>query len=172
MTAPPYAAFFYGQGPLWGLEWGGSLTSMGVTRLVAQARAMSIESDCYTFGPTGIAKAKRKIIPALRQGRPLILLGYSLGVTSITYLQTKYPCALLLALAGSKLGQNSTINRRNTKRAVLWRDPNSIFSGAGAELGFDVVHDIPGTLHLLFDFDPRVIGGVLDELKAFMKARR
>jgi hypothetical protein len=169
------ACWFYGAGPLFVSAWGGWLTSPGITKLSSDAEVMGIESHCFQFDGTGVAQAEQLIVPALRRGRPLIFGGYSLGVTSITYLQTLYPVALLLALAGSRLGQNSAINHRNCKRSVAWIDPNSTLSGFDAKkLGFDVVYPLTHTLHLTFDFDPRVINGppaagVLGELRSFQE---
>jgi hypothetical protein len=163
--ARPYLGCFYGQGPFWNLEWGGSLTSPGITSLSSQARAIGFDSDCYTFGPSGVRASIAKFTPLIRNGAPLCLLGYSLGVTSITYLQTIYPVRLLLALAGSSLGQNHAINRHNTERSVLWNNPDSFMSNAGAGLNFNVVHSMPGMAHLAFDVAPSVQSGIMDELK-------
>lgn len=165
----PLACWFYGAGPTFFFSWGGSLTSMGVSQLSSDCEARGIESHCFRFAD--VAGAEQFIVPALKDGRLLILGGYSLGVTSITYLQTIYPTALLLALAGSKLGRNSAINKHNTKRSVAWRDPNSILSGFDA-VGFDVVHDMTGILHLWFDFDATVVNGVNQEIDAFLKEQQ
>lgn len=166
----PLACWFYGAGPTFFFSWGGSLTSMGISQLSSDCEARGIESHCFRFDD--VAGAEQFIIPAVRIGCPLILGGYSLGVTSITYLQTVYPTTLLLALAGSTLGRNSAINHHNTNRSVAWRDPNSVLSGFDAKgLGFDIIHDMTGVLHLLFDFSPTVASGVIDELEKFLSER-
>jgi hypothetical protein len=161
----PYAACFYGAGPTFVYEFGGSLTSPGVTLLAAKARGLGYDAQCFTFGPVGVAQAFVPIRNALRNRVPLCLYGYSLGVTAITYLQMLYKCDLLLACAGSTLGQNHPINHANTKRSVLWRNPRSVLSGAGPKLGFDVEHDVTAA-HLVVQFT--VINDVLAEMKRLL----
>jgi hypothetical protein len=146
-----YAAFFLGQG--------GYLFSWGMPYLAS--RALGLETD--VFGYTDVPPAWKKIVRRRNDGYKIALIGYSLGNTTITYLQTRLEVDLLLAIAESSLGRNHPIKKQNTRRAVLWYGPG-VLSNAGLKDGFDVANYIENS-HLLMNLDPRVVNGVLGELK-------
>lgn len=150
---------------------GGRLTSYGVVRMAAAATQLGIQVDVFSYGDTDLIAG---VVDAHRTTGYLIAgLGYSLGVSALTYAQSNYQghtghlFDLVLCVAGSRLGQNYPINKQNTKRSVLWRGPG-VLSGAGGDLGFDVVHDVVGSPHLWMDFAPEVASGVEDELSKLL----
>jgi hypothetical protein len=72
-----YAAFFLGQG--------GYLFSWGIPYLASQARGLGTETDIFEYSDVKAAWAlvNRK----KKDGYKIALVGYSLGNTTITYLQ-------------------------------------------------------------------------------------
>ena len=148
-----YAAFFLGQG--------GYLFSWGMPYLAAQARALGLETDI--FGYTDVRPAWKKIAGKKKDGYKIALVGYSLGNTTITYLQRYLEVDLLLAISESSLGQNHRIKKENTRRSVLWYGPDFL-SNAGLKDGFDRINFVD-RFHLWIDVDPGVVQGVLGELK-------
>jgi hypothetical protein len=110
------------------------------------------------------------IVRKRKDGYKIALVGYSLGNTTTTYLQRHLPVDLLLAISESSLGRNRPIKKENTKRSVLWYGPD-VLSNAGVHDGFDVTNYIE-SLHPLMDVDPRVVRGVLDELKSLVAPER
>jgi hypothetical protein len=158
-----YAAMIMGQG--------GRFTSYGVVRMAASARQLGLQADVFAYGDTDLIAGA---VDAHRTAGYLIAgLGYSLGVSALTYAQSNYmghlgrKFDLVLCVAGSRLGQNYLIDHKNTVRSVLWRGPG-VLSGAGGDLGFDVVHDVSGAPHLWMDFAPEVAAGVQAELGKLM----
>jgi hypothetical protein len=152
-----YAAFFLGQG--------GYLFSLGVPRLAARARAIGIETDVYRY--TEADRARLNLSAKHATGRKIALVGYSLGCTTTTWLQTQMRVDLLCAIAESSLAQNHPISKANTRRSVLWAGPGFL-SDAGTTSGFDQVHAVEAP-HLWMDFSPRVTDGVLAELATLKK---
>lgn len=155
-TEKAYAAFFMGQG--------GYLFSWGIPYLAFQAREFGMETDI--FGYSELRPAWRKIWQKSRDGYKIALVGYSLGNTTITYLQKHFAIDLLLAISESSLGRNHPIKKENTKRSVLWYGPDFL-SNAGLNDGFDKINYI-NALHLWMDVDPRVVKDVLGELKSLV----
>jgi hypothetical protein len=155
----PYAACFFGAGPTGIWAWGGFITSAGVWRTANRLRAIGIESECFNFNQMYLAEAR--MTTARTAHRPAGMLAYSLGNSAALWLQTYTPFDLVFSIADSKLGQNYPINHKNTKRSVLWRGPG-VLSGAGGDLGYDVVHD-SDKVHLLMDFAPEVWQDALAE---------
>jgi hypothetical protein len=151
-----YAAFFLGQG--------GYLFSWGIPRLEAEARKLGLATDVFSY--TDVQPAWANIIRRRKQGYRIALIGYSLGNTTATYLQQHLEVDLLLAISESSLGLNHPVKKQNTKRSTLWYGPDML-SNAGVHDGFDVVHYVE-TSHLLMDVDPRVVRGVLAELKGLV----
>lgn len=151
----------------------GILFSYGVDLIAKKAREkFGLTAEVYNYGQA--AQILDRVHWFHSHGYRTIGLGYSLGVSALTWTQWSGPRPsnetpvhynLLLAIAGSKLGSNYKINRAMTERSVLWRNPNSTLSGAGAGLGFDIVHDLPGRPHLWMDFDPIVVNGVMEEIQ-------
>ena len=150
-----YAAFFLGQG--------GYMFSWGVSRLEQEARRLGIRTQVYEYSDVNAAWAD--IARRRKEGYRIALVGYSLGNTTATYIQQHVSVDLLLAIAESSLGQNHPVRKQSTRRAVLWWGPDTL-SNAGTRDGFDVTNYVDNT-HLLMDVDPRVVDGVLAELRAF-----
>lgn len=148
-----YAAFFLGQG--------GYLFSWGIPLLASEARKQGLVADVFSY--SDVTSAWANIVRRRKDGYKIALVGYSLGNTTATYLQRHLPVDLVLAISESSLGRNHLIEKKNTKRSVLWYGPD-LLSSAGVHDGFDETNYIDRT-HLLMDLDPRVVKGVLDELK-------
>jgi hypothetical protein len=159
-TEKAYAAFFLGQG--------GYLFSWGIPLLASGARKLGLEADVFSY--TDVNAAWTKIVRKREDGCKIALVGYSLGNTTTTYLQRHLAVDLLLAISESSLGRNYPIQKENTKRSVLWYGPDML-SNAGVHDGFDETNYI-ASLHLLMDLDPRVLKGVLDELKSLVAPER
>lgn len=148
-----YVAFFLGQG--------GYLFSWGIPLLAYEARKLGLVTDVFRY--SDVKSAWTNIVRRRNDGYKIALVGYSLGNTTATWLQRHLKIDLLLAISESSLGQNHPIEKKNTRRSVLWYGPDML-SRAGVNDGFDETNYIERT-HFLMDLDPRVIGGVLDELK-------
>lgn len=148
-----YAAFFLGQGGYW-FSW-------GVPYLARRALDLGIQAEVYAY--SDLQTAWNRIRWMRENGRKIVLVGYSLGNTTATYLQKHFETDLLLAIAELTLGRNHPIDRQNTKRSVLWYGPDFL-SRAGVTDGFDATHYVD-TTHLLMDVHPNVVSGVVDELK-------
>jgi hypothetical protein len=155
-----YAAFFLGQG--------GYLFSWGIPHLESEARKLGFATDVFNY--TDLNAAWANIVRRRKDGCKIALVGYSLGNTTATYLQRHLAVDLLLAIAESSLGQNHPIEKKNTRRAVLWYGRDTL-SRAGLHDGFDETNYVENT-HLLMDVDPRVVRGVLDELKRLVAPER
>jgi hypothetical protein len=159
-TEKAYAAFFLGQG--------GYLFSWGIPLLESSARKLGFATDVFSY--TDLNPAWTSIVRKRKDGYKIALVGYSLGNTTTTYLQRHLAVDLLLAIAESSLGRNHPIEKKNTKRSVLWYGPDML-SNAGLHDGFDETNYIE-TLHVLMDLDPRVVSGVLGELKSLVAPAR
>jgi hypothetical protein len=155
-----YAAFFLGQGGYW-FSW-------GIPYLASQARELGMEADIFEY--SAVREAWKKITQKKRDGYKIALVGYSLGNTTITWLQRYLAVDLLLAISESSLGQNHPITRENTRRSVLWYGPDFL-SNAGLQDGFDKVNYV-NNLHLMMNVDPRVVNGVLRELRDLVQWER
>jgi homoserine acetyltransferase len=127
---------------------GGAATSPGVGQMADQTRALGIECDVFEYGD--VAKIDSALMPKLGSDHLIAGLGYSLGCSTLTYLQSEYEFDLVLCVAASDFGQNYKI-APTTKRSVLWRNPSEPLSAAGGDLGFTVIHDMPLVPHLLMD---------------------
>ncbi len=155
MNQPLYAMFFRGQG--------GLLTSPGMAQMAEQANAAAgIRTDVFDYDDLRAIEAA--YAKHSSTGSKIAAVGYSLGVSTATYLQTKHPFALVLCIAASEFAQNYPINKTNTKRSVLWRSFLDPLSSAGGNLGFDTIHDVFNT-HLLMDVAQDIQAGVLEEIK-------
>ncbi len=153
-------AFFLGQG--------GYLFSWGIPSLASGARQLGLVADVYNYSDVNAAWAN--ILRKRQEGYKIALVGYSLGNTTATYLQRHLPVDLLLAISESSLGQNHPIKKENTRRSVLWYGPDML-SNAGTHDGFDEIKYVD-SMHLMMDVDPRVVRGVLDELKSLVTSKR
>jgi hypothetical protein len=154
-----YVAFFLGQG--------GYMFSWGIPFLESEARKLGLATDVFSYDD--VATAWTNIARRRNAGYRIALVGYSLGNTTATYLQSHLPVDLLLAIAESSLGRNHPITKGNTKRAVLWYGPDTL-SNAGVNDGFDNVNYVDSS-HLMMDVDPRVVSGVLGELRRLATER-
>ncbi len=155
-----YVAFFLGQG--------GYLFSWGIPSLASDARKLGLVADVYSYSDVDAAWAN--ILRKRKEGYKVALVGYSLGNTTATYLQRHVAVDLLLAISESSLGLNHPIKKENTRRSVLWYGPDML-SNAGTHDGFDEIKYID-SMHLMMDVDPRVVRGVLDELKSLVTPKR
>ena len=147
-----YAAFFMGQG--------GYLFSGGMPILMARARAQGVIADIYYY--TDYNKASPKVLAMQKAGYKIALIGYSLGCSTITYMNLTQKSDLLIALAESSLAQNYAINKTNTKRSVLWHGWDFL-SNAGLNSGFNIIHETLNS-HLTVDTAPDIQANVLAEL--------
>ena len=157
--APVYAAFFMGQG--------GYVFSSGFADIANKASARGIIADVFAY--SDVSAAQRCLDRARQNKSKRALIGYSLGCTTATYLQTLMPVDLVICIAESTLGDNHIINKTNTKRSVLYRGTDFL-SSAGLHDGFDEVVNvgaglgIPVLSHLLVPSTQTVVNGVLAEL--------
>jgi hypothetical protein len=159
-TEKAYAAFFLGQG--------GYLFSWGIPLLEREARKLGLATDVFSY--TDVNPAWANILRKRKDGYKVALIGYSLGNTTTTYLQSLLAVDLLLAISESSLGRNHPIKKENTKRSVLWYG-SDMLSNAGVHDGFDETNYIEN-LHLFMDVDPRVVRGVIDELQRLVAPER
>ena len=155
-----YAAFFLGQGGYW-FSW-------GIPYLASQAQELGMETDIFEY--SAVKEAWKKITQKKKDGYKIALVGYSLGNTTITWLQRYLAVDLLLAISKSSLGRNHPITRENTRRSVLWYGPDFL-SNAGLQDGFDKVNYVVN-FHLMMNVDPRVVDGVLSELRDLVQWER
>jgi hypothetical protein len=155
-----YAAFFLGQGGYW-FSW-------GIPYLASQAQELGMETDVFEY--FAVKEAWKKISQKKKDGYKIALVGYSLGNTTITWLQKYLAVDLLLAVAESSLGQNHPIKRENTRRSVLWYGPDFL-SNAGLKDGFDKINYVADP-HLLMNVDPKVVSDVINELRDLVKWER
>jgi hypothetical protein len=155
-----YAAFFLGQGGYW-FSW-------GIPYLASQAQELGMEADIFEY--SAVKEAWKKITQKKKDGYKIALVGYSLGNTTITWLQRYLAVDLLLAISESSLGRNHPITRENTRRSVLWYGPDFL-SNAGLQDGFDKVNYV-SNFHLMMNVDPRVVNGVLSELRDLVQWER
>src|ERR1700704_5183411 len=72
-----YAAFFLGQG--------GYLFSWGIPYLASQAQELGMEADIFAY--SDVKQAWKKITQKKKEGYKIALVGYSLGNTTVTWLQ-------------------------------------------------------------------------------------
>jgi hypothetical protein len=154
-----YAGFFLGQGGYW-FSW-------GMPYLASQAQELGMETDIYEY--TQVNEAWAKIKQKKKDGYKIALVGFSLGNTTITWLQRYLAVDLLLSIAESSLGANHPIKRTNTKRSVLWYGPDFL-SNAGLQDGFDETNYV-NNFHLGMNIDPRVVSGVVGELRDLMERK-
>jgi hypothetical protein len=148
-----YVGVFQGQG--------GLLFSWGIPPLTDEIRKLGVEADSWAYGDYKLAEVK--FLPLQHAGWKLAFIGYSLGDSTVTYLQTKIKCDLLICIAESALAQNYKVNHANTKRSVLFHSNFDALSSAGIGDGFDEVIEL-GEPHLLMDTDARMFATVREEI--------
>jgi len=150
-----YVAIFMGQG--------GWLFSMGCYRIRDKIRAIGAAAEVFRY--VDVAPAASQIAAYRKAGHKIALMGYSLGNTTASYIQTHTAIDLLLCVGMSELAgpNNHAVNHAMTRRSVLWAAPG-VLSRAGKQLGFDVIHEVQ-VPHLWLDFDDGVTNGLLSEVK-------
>lgn len=148
-----YVAFFMGQG--------GYFLSWSVPYLAWRARLLGMETEVFEYSE--LREAWTSISRKQAEGYKIALVGYSLGNSTATYLQKYLKVDLLLAIAQSSLGRNYRIDKRNTRRSVLWYGPDFLSNG-GLKNGFDEVNYV-NAFHLWMNVDFGLLTGVLRELK-------
>lgn len=162
MTVPPpvCAAFFRGQFPRLG-------SSRSIDALGAKAQAQGVTAEVFDY--TEAAAVRTWLGERRGQGFPTAVVGYSLGCSAATEIQSKMMLDLVICIAESTLGENYPIDKHLTKRSVLYRGTDFL-SSAGLHDGFDEVVNvtagwgIPVWSHLCVPSQPIVINGVLAEL--------
>lgn len=147
-----YTAFFRGQG--------GRLFSWGIPHMAKEAARLGAVD---TFDYSEADRALDQIKKHTAEGLKIALVGYSLGASTATFLQSIVPVDLVLAIAESRLGDYHPINKATTKHSVLWAGPGILSSG-GHDDGFDVVHFVHA-FHLWMDVSGQVAEGVQHELE-------
>jgi hypothetical protein len=149
-----YAAIFMGQG--------GWLFSNGCYRIRDKLKATGVVAEVFRY--VDVVPAAKQIAAYRQAGYKIVLIGYSLGNTTATYIQEHTPIDLLLCVGMSELAgpNNHAINHKMTKRSVLWAAPGPL-SSAGKTLGFDAIHEVKMP-HLWMDFDDGVTNGILQEV--------
>lgn len=154
-----YSAFFRGQF--------GKLFSYSIDLLAENARISGIDADVYDYTDEDVAIAN--IDMWKRKNAKIALIGYSLGVTTATYLQTFITNDLTISIAASTLGLNHAIDSKNTKWSVLYRGTDFLSSAGGKDDYNKVVSvsswfGIPIISHIGIPFNSVVTNGVLNEL--------
>jgi hypothetical protein len=165
MTIPVFAAFFLGQG--------GYAFSLPFAAIAEKARAQGVNVHVYDY--TDIYRAETELDLA-RGITKTALIGYSLGVTSATWLQSRKPYDLVISIAPSTLAGNNNerIDHDNAKRSILYRGTDFL-SSAGLHDDYDKVINvtagfgIPVLSHLRIPAESIVIDGVLAELAKLQK---
>lgn len=155
-----YVALFDGQG--------GAFTSWGMGPLRDAVAAVGTETDLLPW--QDYREADAKITTKLAAGYKVALVGYSLGASTVTYLQTiVHPIALVVAIAESRLAQNYRIidGVRMTARSILFTGPDFLSSADSG--GFTEVIKLDD-LHLFMDTDPRVKEVVIVEVKKLVES--
>ncbi len=154
--AKVYIALFMGQG--------GYIFSLGIP-LMADKIEKETHAECDVYKYTEYSQAMAKIQIKRKQGYKIVLIGYSLGCTAATYIQTIEAIDLVCCIAESSLAgpNNHPINKKNTKRSVLFTGPDFL-SNAGTTAGFDKIIKT-GELHLFIDFDSNVTNTIIEEIK-------
>jgi hypothetical protein len=151
-----YCALFMGQG--------GIFTSWGMSWMASDLRKLGAEADVYSYNDWQRAET---VLDAKRnEGYRLALIGYSLGDSAATYLQTLSPFDLVVCIAESELAQNYRIDKRHTKRSVLLYGWGTL-SGGGLDSGFDQAIGVY-LPHLLMDLSPTVFSTVKQEVNKLL----
>lgn len=159
------AAFFMGQG---GLLFSSPFAAIGEI-----AKEKRITVGIYTYSDWSGEQWLRTMS---KQGYKIVAVGYSLGVTMATYLQTIMKMDLVISVAASTLGENHPINRANCKRSRLFYGTDFL-SSAGRHDGYDettpvtAAFGVPVLSHLGIPTNPIVINGILGELAALQKGQ-
>jgi hypothetical protein len=124
------------------LGQGGRVFSGGVEDIARRLRVLGIALNVFKYTDVQIAHGMIDLFRG--NGYRIVFFGYSLGTSTVTYLQgrLKEPCDLLLCVAMSKLESDWKIDHSLVRRSVLWHGPG-ILSSAGTDLGFDQVIQVP-----------------------------
>lgn len=162
MMARTYVAIFMGQG--------GILFSSPMYGIANAVRRIGATADVYRYIDIAVAQARMDWFR--RQGYAIAGIGYSLGTSTLTYMQTTHPFNLVCCIAMSNLENVWPINHSMTRRSVLWHGSEIDFlSGQGEQLGFDVIHQVPSFPvlgHLIMPLLPSVVNGVVAEVRQLL----
>src|SRR5215468_1646806 len=146
---------------------GGVLFSSPMYGIARAVRKIGATADVYRY--VDIAVAQARIDWFHHYGRAIAGIGYSLGTSTLTYLQRNRPFDLVCCIAMSDLERVWPINHDMTKRSVLWHGSEIDFlSGQGEQLGFDLIHEVPSVPvlgHLVMPMLPSVVNGIVEEVQ-------
>lgn len=157
MSIRVYCALFMGQG--------GALTSWGMYWMASALRRVGAEAEVWRY--SDYERASSTIEARRAADYRLALVGYSLGASAATYLQTRESFDLVVCVAESTLAANYRIDKRRTKRSVLLYS-RGVLSSGGLDAGFDQEIEI-GLSHLLMDLSPKVFDVVREEVGRLLK---
>lgn len=163
MTQKVAAIFFLGQG---GMFFSNSFAAIGLL-----ARQYGVITTIYDYDDF---KGETWLKDMAEKGYRIAAIGYSLGVTMATYLQTIMKLDLVISVAPSTLAENHLINKENTKRSVLFYGTDFL-SSAGQHDNYDektrviAGFGIPVISHLSIPSNPIVVNGILNELAKLQK---
>ena len=163
--AKVYAALFLGQG--------GETFSWGIDKLASDIRALG-NTDAEVLADVlpwqDYRDADTRVVAKEKDGYKVALIGYSLGDSTVTYLQTIVRVDLLVCIAASSLAKNYKVDKFHTRRSVLFHGQDFL-SNWGEDAGFDLKVELPWyDLHLGADVDPRVFSVTLDEVRKLVKS--
>jgi len=135
MTNKVYVACFMGQGGYsfsWGM-WG---------QIAPALRRIGCTVDVYRY--VDGQDARKRLNWFGNNGYRTATVGYSLGTSTVTWMQTLQKMNLACCIAMSEFEVTYRINHDNAKRAVLWHGSEwDRLSSAGEDLGFDRIIEIP-----------------------------
>jgi hypothetical protein len=159
MTNSVYCALFLGQF--------GETLSWGIEPLAKSLRELGCMADVYDY--QNYQQAEARCFAQRKTGAKIALIGFSLGDSTATYIQESMPTDLLICIAESSLARNYKVNKKNTKRSILFHGADFL-SNAGLDAGFDKVFELPWyDLHLGADVDPKVFEITQLEVKALLE---
>lgn len=141
------------------------LFSGGIPIIASRLRGISgITTETWTYD---------SVIPIIarcqqyrRAGYSLGAVGFSLGTSTVDYIQQTLPFELIICLAESSLEQTFHINHKLCQRSVLWHGPDFLSDAGGAD-GFDITLQTP-LPHLLIPYSPTIQRDILTRFKALL----
>lgn len=152
----------------------GPFLSPGIPYMSGQLnKQLGIIADTYQY--QNVHDALMNIQHYRSLGYKIMLVGYSLGCSTITWIQQYYKVDTLIAIAESTLALNYKIVPANTKRAILYYGTDFLSRAGQDDPGYvqkiPVDHNlIPILQHLSIDVTGLVIQGVLAECAKLQKA--
>lgn len=158
-----FVSLFMGQG--------GFIFSSGIPLLAGKLQKQGATTIVY--GYTEIDSALTNIAKYRKLEYKIVLVGYSLGWSTTSYIQTKVPVDLAIGIAASTLGENYQINHKNTAHSMLYAGFDFLSSGAMHD-GIDEVIRVKSILppiveHLSLPFSEQVTSGIINKITELMK---